>query len=603
MLPFQHPLHLGRAKRQEFINGSFGSSAARLAQASQWSGRETRTRPCPMDFNKEWQNENCPVMRWYKSQQATKFQSIKHCRDRDPPFYHEFLLLQLDDGSICRVERTGEGSRLDAVRDIGCRAKDYIQWFSATDYAKFEKDKPVDIIADVDFGRKFDILDVLAICYTIQGRSRTRAYTLQRFNCYFLCGTILLVLTRRLADWETSLTPEVWIRSLSHALDQLIHDSRGGATSHLILQVCRHLDPDNSSPANFLFGALRDRLNNLAETYISLTRALTGTLWRSTWEQTMSIALAEHVNAAVAMALESGERCAEAFKWVVYECKQVLQDRVEPFATVNRIVEKKAVGALSKGTAALFHAANEQYRMHQIENPSPIGLDTTISVASHVMGFFFPLQIALHKSDMDEWGFKDILLRNMRGIIAAQRVGTMLARQRLGEIKSRALKSTISVAKTPVETSTTAPDLVVSLNYHMAARSLGETLAELGEKDMLTFSNIAVALHVVLSKSLWDVWLNRSVLELITTCLPNMILEREQILAKVANLEGGGDYRELKTVIGFQEHIHRRIHAHAKRVEAYHIAATPLVSQDIRDAATDIWRNLPEGFTANNGET
>ncbi|KAG8692318.1 hypothetical protein FRC08_009859, partial [Ceratobasidium sp. 394] len=198
-------------------------------------------------------------MGWYDQQckSSTRFRSIEHRRNVDGPFFHEFLLLKLMDGAICRVERMGEGSRTDAIRLTGCTAHDLIQWFIESDYDKFSEKCPSMLIAKVDLCQDFDILDVLAICYSIQNTKACRAYTLQRYNCYFLCLTVIAMLTRRVASWETMVTSDDWNSCISSSLDQLSNLSLDDSKKHSIMRLCALLEPDNPQPARFILDALR----------------------------------------------------------------------------------------------------------------------------------------------------------------------------------------------------------------------------------------------------------------------------------------------------------------------------------------------------------
>lgn len=534
-------------------------------------------------------------MGWYKLQQAssTAFRSIQHHRDSDPPFFHEFLLLQLNDGALCRIERTGQGSRIDAIRNIGCTAHDYIQYFSASDYKAFTVDKPSELIAQVDLPHDFDIMDVLAICYAIYKRPRTRAYTLQRFNCYFLCGTILLVLTRRLVRWEAMVTFDIWNEALYQSLDRLAHISRDPTKRYLLLHVCRLLEPDTPEPAGFIFKALRDRLGTLPDAYNSLKQALINNLWRNAWNGRMNQAIVDHVNNAVAVALEGDGDCAKVLRSATHDSKKVLQAKIESYATVNNILNKKAVDALSDGTKALAKATGEHYRMEKMERPHSVIQEVWIFTATHVCGALFPIQLAL-SGDMEEWGFKDIFLGSLRGIITAQTVGVIQSRRLLGMREQQ--DGTIVVGGTQgIDTTISAPASVAQVNYDMAARTLDETLTELSERGILTPPNITIALHGILCKNMWDAWLNRSVCDLLRATLPDMLLEEEGILVKIPNEDGS--FTEMRSVVQFQNHMHQRIEAHASRVEAYRLAAAPLVNQDIHDAITDVWMSIPPGFS------
>ncbi|KAG8689952.1 hypothetical protein FRC09_012189, partial [Ceratobasidium sp. 395] len=194
--------------RRKYSTQSFISSALSTQRAPMWSDSPGRGRLQRMSFHPEWQHPDCTVMRWYNDQNdsSRKFRLVEHRRDIQGPFYHEFLLLILTDGAICRVERVGEGSRRDAVLDTGCTANDLIQWFSSDAYPVFETKHPSSLISKVDLLSEYDILDVLAVCYAVQNTKACKVYTLQQYNCYFLCLTVLAVLTRRAANWEGVIT-------------------------------------------------------------------------------------------------------------------------------------------------------------------------------------------------------------------------------------------------------------------------------------------------------------------------------------------------------------------------------------------------------------
>ncbi|KAL5638552.1 hypothetical protein ACGC1H_005282 [Rhizoctonia solani] len=309
--------------RRKYVEASFASSGALLAQAAKLFGTDSREHPCLMVFDRGWQHEECRVKRWYERQKAssTKFRSIQHRRDIDHPYHHEFLLIQLSDGAFCRVERTGEGSRVNAIRNIGCAANDYIQYFpSITAYETFTRDsKPSELIAEIHFPCDLDIMDVLAVCYAIYIRPRTRTYTLQRFNCYFLCTTILLALTRRFLRWEMTVTSDIWKEAVDYALDRVGEISRNPNSTQLAFRVCRYLEPDSAEPTDFILMALRDRLATEPGTYNNIKQALAGNLWRSAWPSCKNRAIVQDINMAMAMAIEGDSVCARAFKSAIHD--------------------------------------------------------------------------------------------------------------------------------------------------------------------------------------------------------------------------------------------------------------------------------------------
>lgn len=344
-------------------------------------------------------------MKWYKLQDSsTIFRSIQHRKD-NLPLSHEFLLLQLNDGAVCRVERTAHSLSMNAILHTGCDANDYIQYFPAGTYEAYARDKPSELIAEVSFPRDLDIMDVLAVCYAIYSQPRTRTYTLQRFNCYFFCNTILLALTRRFVQWDATVTLDTWGDALNQALDLLGHISRDLASEHLVFRVCRLLEPYSPGPAECFLNAFRDRLGGESDAYNSLKHALSKTLWRSSWTVRMNRSIADHVDAAVAAALDGDGNSAQIFKSATRDSRRVLQEKHKTFADVNKIFNRKATAAISDDLHLVVEASDERYRLNKIENPRSIFRYAWISLASHALGAWFPIQM-LMAGDMKEWGFK-----------------------------------------------------------------------------------------------------------------------------------------------------------------------------------------------------
>lgn len=57
----------------------------------------------------------------------------------------------------------------------------------------------------------------------------------------------------------------------------------------------------------------------------------------------------------------------------------------------------------------------------------------------------------------------------------------------------------------------------------------------------------------------------------------------------------------VQSVVDFQAGIHTRIQNHAKRVESFQLAASPLVQNDIERTMAQVWKSLPSGFGAREG--
>ncbi|KAF8606235.1 hypothetical protein BDV93DRAFT_363852 [Ceratobasidium sp. AG-I] len=231
-----------------------------------------------------WDSKVGPVFVWYEQLSCTKFLSIQHRKDREAPFYHEFLCAKLTDGSLCRFERFGDpGARTDALTEQGSVAYDVAEILPIEHLAVF--DSASDLLEEVRFPHEQDLMDVLEICYSIQQDWQTRTYTLQRYNCYFFCWCVLLLLTRKFALWEETLSDTIWDRTIQQLESDL---SKAAPTDQdsLVFLLCRWLVPNASHPEEDVIRALCDELSRTrASTLRSLCRRLKLTLWEYDWQE------------------------------------------------------------------------------------------------------------------------------------------------------------------------------------------------------------------------------------------------------------------------------------------------------------------------------
>ncbi|KAG8783996.1 hypothetical protein FRC12_019105 [Ceratobasidium sp. 428] len=235
-------LHLLLYKR--LVNASLISSQELLDRVKTWSspGREGLL---IMEFAHEWRSAACLVEQWYQTQlierssltqPTNRFTVIQHRSTLNAPFFHEFLLIPLMDGSFYRVERTGVGSNVDAIRLFGREARDLIQWFPADQYEAFIHDKPSRLVAEVAFPHEFDILHILA-----------------------------------------------WENLLNQAFDEIARLSsnppKPEMEKYFALHLCSVFGPDNPEPARFLI----DRLRELTSKHIDFRGPLSDALWWSNY--------------------------------------------------------------------------------------------------------------------------------------------------------------------------------------------------------------------------------------------------------------------------------------------------------------------------------
>ncbi|QRV86821.1 hypothetical protein RhiJN_14839 [Ceratobasidium sp. AG-Ba] len=322
-----------------------------------------------MKFHEEWRHDDCSVMKWYRDLYGkdTKFRSVEHWENLEGPFFHQFLLLRLADGAACRVERIGEGSRADAIRYIGCKSHDIIQWRPGFELSKLTHGARR--IAELDMGQYFDLIDVLSICFAIQKTKPCDAYTLQRYNCYFLCLTILAILTRRVASWETQITREKWELSMSATLDKFANLSFEEANRHTILKLCCMLGAEGQQPWIPIIDALRKGFTANSECFSKYKKSISSTLWAACWEESLTAGLGDQflsvVNAIKDEANPSTEWIKDVGEMRMHDAALTLLQGTDITPRVIRAIQE----TYARGLSIALARHDARMRMKKIEEP------------------------------------------------------------------------------------------------------------------------------------------------------------------------------------------------------------------------------------------
>ncbi|KAG8742413.1 hypothetical protein FRC10_001547 [Ceratobasidium sp. 414] len=575
-------------ERDDFIGSSLASSGRLSERMLTWSGSNDRGRLFPMKFHQEWQHNNCPVMGWYNQQRksSTCFRTIEHRQNVERPFLHEFLLLKLEDGAICRVERTGDGSRIDAIRYVGCAAHDLIQWFTNSDYEQFSAKYPSTLMAKVDLYQEFDILDVLAVCYSIQNTKACRVYTLQRYNCYFLCLTVLTMLTRRVVNWETMISRDNWDSSISALLDRLSNLSPDDLRKYPTLRFCALLEPDNPRPGRFIINGLREHLTSQPGALNNYNLAMSLTLWQTDRKSTLRNVLSTLLEPAVPAILDDPSYCATQFK---HAARVSPEDSIRAMQS-DGVLVKQYLKVVSKEADLAMAEAVERYkkhcRMREIEHPVPFGkqiLSQLLFPLGGVLSLLVPASIIFRGSTINR---VSIMLfphlpwatRVMVGSLVASKLFLHGSDEVADEIDDFG-------AAQGLATEDLLEDFLTKLLDEAAHHALGPSQLSLGLATLATPFFLAKSFASLLASDLYQT-------------LDGMP-ERRQ--AEICLLSASQDDREPcntpTTIIEFQEtYIKGRIDDQANRVALHQLAAAPLVRDDIFSTMTDVWKLLPSGF-------
>lgn len=239
---------------------------------------------------------------WYKEQPCTMFQTLHHRKERTG-FRHEYIVLQLLDGSICRLERMGDPhTRLEALSAHGITAHDMAECFRPESLSKASLEG-TDIITELTFPEPFDLMDVLRVCRAIQEGEKTCQYTLLSSNCYFFCLAIQACLTRLVVDWKVQRPLEDWISTLGRSVKSLAQTLQTpNCHKPLLLRIYSAL----SSSEGLVNGIVEEVVPMLNASLIRsrVNQALEAELWYSNLEDRADLVLENMMKEAVVRALE-----------------------------------------------------------------------------------------------------------------------------------------------------------------------------------------------------------------------------------------------------------------------------------------------------------
>ncbi|KAG8718799.1 hypothetical protein FRC09_012084 [Ceratobasidium sp. 395] len=565
----------------EFIGSSLASSRLISDYLRAWVGSSDRGRPFAMKFHSEWMHDGCPAIEWYSQQleSSTKFRSIEHRRCLEGPFYHEFLLLKLTDKAVCKLERIGDGSRADAIRDIGCTSHDYIQWFSEADYDSSSIKLLSKRIVEVDLGREFDILDVLAICYSIQKTRACRAYTLQRYNCYFLCLTVLVVLTRRVASWETKIKAGEWDSIMTVMYERWSNLSPDQAKQHEILAICAYLEPDNPRRAQFIFEILRKHLGSRAEGFTQYNKAMSMALWRADWESVLRAGLLKSLEVVPDLFEDTGY-CSQQLKRAVETSEQdAKKGIVSSEILLAKDYFKITAEEEARGHDRAYKLCKNLQRLWHTEHPVSSGK----LALSRMVGGLASTVLVLRPASMFADSDYDRRLYSQ--------ISTRLAMRKLGSSIITSLVLDSLERSDAMETLWDRADATIE---NEGGGSMGvRVLDRLASTGVLPPSEVLLLLgkwlddknsFAALLASLAASGLNG----IVSSLMKSGQTEIRLIPGKLESAHTGLAIEE------FQEtYIKRRIAAHAKRVSLHQLAAEKSVIEDMGEAMREVWKGLP----------
>ncbi|KAG8795302.1 hypothetical protein FRC12_016316 [Ceratobasidium sp. 428] len=181
---------------------SFGGSL--ISSANELSGSSSNTRiQGPHMLNLPmWESLLKYLMRpsppagstaeWYRNQPTKKFTCIQHRKERTGPFFHKFIVIELNNDTVCRFDRRGDpATRANAFTTEGMAAEDTAHVIQKHESYYDEIYNTSDVLLQINLPESEDIHIILIACHGLQLLKSTQAYSLLEHNCYFFSWMIL----------------------------------------------------------------------------------------------------------------------------------------------------------------------------------------------------------------------------------------------------------------------------------------------------------------------------------------------------------------------------------------------------------------------------
>jgi hypothetical protein len=268
---------------------------AALRTSHRWSGIKTDSHPIQFSSYEWSQCQSDPIFEdWYKTQTCHRFREIEYCKELKAPFFHEFTLLHLADGSFCRFERLCDpvADRTDALSGKGAAPWDVVQTIQpeSSEMATIRRESKV--IAHAVMPHDFHVKQVLAVCWAICADENASRYTLTMYNCYFFTWAIFSVFARAAATVEQA-TEQKWNRIWPRAIEAA---GAGPSTpehslARLVFRLEARLPQDE--PVPLIRAVLVSEFANRPQLRISVRRSNSSKLWESVRKATMLRAIRE----------------------------------------------------------------------------------------------------------------------------------------------------------------------------------------------------------------------------------------------------------------------------------------------------------------------
>lgn len=134
-----------------------------------------------------------PLTEWLRPRRQAFVHKMQLRKEHDAPFFHQYVVFSLHHDAGCfridRRQRPDEPASLDSIWVEGVEAHDTLEKVASLDESLFCSS---DCLIEIEFEYfTMTLISLLRVCWAIRGHHEARAYTLQRYNCYFFAQTII----------------------------------------------------------------------------------------------------------------------------------------------------------------------------------------------------------------------------------------------------------------------------------------------------------------------------------------------------------------------------------------------------------------------------
>jgi len=179
------------ANASQNANGYLADASQALAHMSS-SIRPRKMAPVRITC-RDW--DDGVIFDWYREEEYTTISKLELRKERDN-YKHEYIVIYLDNGWVHRIDRRPiRGANFEPISKEGCEAEDCLTPVSDADLNVIRSETDAEIT--LEFGsNKPDLYSVIAVAVAIHLDPRTKNYTLQQYNCYFVARSIITLVTR-----------------------------------------------------------------------------------------------------------------------------------------------------------------------------------------------------------------------------------------------------------------------------------------------------------------------------------------------------------------------------------------------------------------------